>query len=333
MLLPCATAMGATFDRDLIVEAGKKLRRETREKCCQILLAPTVCLQRSSLIGRGFEASGEDPWLSGTLAADYINGVQSEGVGCAIKHYAAHNQSSDPHDDSIWASERTLREVHLLPFQIATRQSNPWTYMASYHKINGVHTSEDPSLINHVLRDDWKWDSLVMSDWFGMCSTAASLNAGLDLEMPRPSRWRGGLLLWLWLAGKVKTPTIDSAVRNLLNLINKVQPSLEPLNVPVGDPLEERELCRRIAGESIVLLKNKKNILLLDPKAGGKTYALIGPGPLYPAMSGGGLADLVGYYVSQLLDALKELVGAENVTANIGSYGKQYSLPSRASSP
>ncbi|KAF7171510.1 hypothetical protein CNMCM5623_003838 [Aspergillus felis] len=328
MLLPCATAMGATFDRDLIASAGKMLGRETREKGCQILLAPTVCLQRSPLIGRGFEAFGEGPWLSGTLAAAYINGVQSEGVGCAIKHYAAHNQSSDPHDDSIWASERTLREVHLLPFQIATRHSNPWTYMTSYHRINGVHTSEDPWLINQILRDDWKWDGLVMSDWFGMCSTAGSLNAGLDLEMPGPTRWRGPLPLWSFLAGKVKLRTIDFAVRNLLNLINRVQPSLEPLNpldVAVGDTPEKRELCRRIAAESIVLLKNEKNILPLDAKSGSKTYGLIGPGALYPAVSGGGSADLVGYYVSQPLDALKELVGVENVTANVGCYGHLFS--------
>jgi beta-glucosidase len=317
--------MGATFDRDLIARAGKMLGRETREKGCQILLAPTVCLQRSPLIGRGFEAFGEDPWLSGTLAADYINGVQSEGVGCAIKHYAAHNQSSDPHDDSVWASERTLREVHLLPFQIATRQSNPWTYMTSYHRINGVHTSEDPWLINQILRHDWKWDGLVMSDWFGMCSTAGSLNAGLDLEMPGPTRWRGPLLLWSFLAGKVKLRTIDFAVRNLLNLINRVQPSLQPLNpldVAVGDTPEKRELCRRIAAESIVLLKNERNILPLDAKSGRKTYGLIGPGALYPAVSGGGSADLVSYYVSKPLDALKELVGAENATANVGCYGK-----------
>jgi beta-glucosidase len=138
--------------------------------------------------------------------------VQSQGVGCAIKHYAAHNQSSGSHNDSIWASERTLREVYLLPFQIATKQSNPWTFMTSYHKINGVHTSEDPWLINQILRDDWGWDGLVMSDWFGMCSTAGPLNAGMDLEMPGPTRWRGPLLLWSFLAGKVKLPTIDFAV-------------------------------------------------------------------------------------------------------------------------
>ncbi|KAJ6153840.1 hypothetical protein N7485_012209 [Penicillium canescens] len=231
MLLPSATAIGATFDRDLIAVVGKMLGRETREKGCQVLLAPTVCLQRSPLIGRGFKAFGEDPWLSGTLASDYINGVQLEGVACSIKHYAAHDQSTMSPEDSIWASERTLRE-------------------------------------------------------------------------------------------KVKEATLDVAVKNLLNLTNKVRPSLEPvLSLTAGNSPKKGELCRKVAAESIVLLKNEKGILPLDTKLGGKTYALIGLGALYPAVSGGGSADLIPYYVSKPLDALKELVRAENVTATIGCYG------------
>ncbi|KAJ6064662.1 hypothetical protein N7499_013342 [Penicillium canescens] len=193
MLLPSATAIGATFDRDLIAVVGKMLGRETREKGCQVLLAPTVCLQRSPLIGRGFKAFGEDPWLSGTLASDYIN---------------------------------------------------------------------------------------------------------------------------------VKEATLDVAVKNLLNLTNKVRPSLEPvLSLTAGNSPKKGELCRKVAAESIVLLKNEKGILPLDTKLGGKTYALIGLGALYPAVSGGGSADLIPYYVSKPLDALKELVRAENVTATIGCYG------------
>ncbi|KAJ6011685.1 hypothetical protein N7522_002040 [Penicillium canescens] len=322
MLLPSATAMGATFDRDLMAAVGKMLGRETREKGCQVLLAPTVCLQRSPLIGRGFEAFGEDPWLSGTLASDYINGVQSEGVACSIKHYAAHDQSTMSPEDSIWASERTLREVHLLPFQIAMTQANPWSLMTSYHRINGTHICEDPWIINQILRNDWGWNGLVMSDWFGTYSTAEALNAGMDLEMPGPTRWRGPLLLWSIVSKKVKEATLDVAVKNLLNLTNKVRPSLKPvLSSTAGNSPEKGELCRKVAAESIVLLKNEKGILPLDTKLGGKTYALIGPGALYPAVSGGGSADLIPYYVSKPLDALKELVGAENVTATVGCYG------------
>lgn len=321
MLLPSATAMGATFDRDLMAAVGKMLGRETREKGCQVLLAPTVCLQRSPLIGRGFEAFGEDPWLSGTLASEYVNGVQSQGVACSIKHYAAHDQSTMSLEDSIRVSERTLREVHLLPFQIATKQANPWSFMTSYHKINGTHVCEDPYLINKVLRKDWGWDGLVMSDWFGTYSTAEALNAGLDLEMPGPTRWRGDLVHWSIICDKVKKATVDAAVRNLLNLTNKVHTSLKPADPStVGDVPEKRELCRKVAGESVVLLRNEKSILPLEPKA-DKTYGLIGPGALYPAISGGGSADLVSYYVSKPLDALTELVGAEKVTVNVGCHG------------
>lgn len=323
MLLPCSTAMAATFDRGLLTAIGKNLGRETREKGCQVLLAPTVCLQRSPLLGRGFEEFSEDPWLSGTLAADFVNGVQSEGVGCSIKHYAAHDQSAEAIEDSIWASERTLREVHLMPFQIAVKQANPWSVMTSYHKINGVNVSEDPWLINRMLREDWGWDGLVMSDWFGTFSTSEALNAGMDLEMPGPVRWRGPLLLWAVLARKVSQATLDSAVRNVLNLTNKVDSARAALDPSTtGDTAEKKELCRKVAADSIVLLKNERSILPLNPKASGKKYALIGPGALYPSASGGGSADLVPYYISKPLDALNELVGAENVTANVGCHGK-----------
>ncbi|CEN60566.1 hypothetical protein ASPCAL03002 [Aspergillus calidoustus] len=323
MLLPSATAMGATFDRKLMLSVGRMLGRETREKGCQVLLAPTVCLQRSPLIGRGFEAFGEDPWLSGTLASDYVNGVQSESVACAIKHYAAHDQSTMSQEDSIWASERTLRELHLLPFQIAAKQANPWSIMTSYHKINGIHTAEHPWLINQVLREDWGWDGLVMSDWFGTYSTTEALDAGLDLEMPGPTRWRGQLLFWAVISKKLKQATLNAAVRNYLNLLNKVQPALEQQvdQSTAGDSPEKRKLCRKVAAESIVLLKNENGILPLDAKRPGTKYALIGPGVLYPAVSGGGSSDLMPYYISKPLDALNELVGAENVTANIGCYG------------
>jgi beta-glucosidase len=132
-------------------------------------------------------------------------------------------------EDSIWTSERTLRELHLLPFQIAAKQANPWSIMTSYHKLNGIHTAEHPWLINDVLREDWGWDGLVMSDWSDTYSTTEALDAGLDLEMPGPTRWRGQLLLWAVISKKLKQATLDIAVRNYLNLLNKVQPALEQL--------------------------------------------------------------------------------------------------------
>jgi beta-glucosidase len=154
--------MGATFDKSLLHRIGTLLGQESLAKNAQVLLAPTVCLQRSPLIGRGFEAFGEDPVLSGTLASHYINGLQSLGVGAALKHFAAHDQSPMSIEDSIRMSERTLREVHLLPFQIAVRNSNPWAIMTAYHKINGKHASENEVILD-ILRKEWGWKGCVMS--------------------------------------------------------------------------------------------------------------------------------------------------------------------------
>ncbi|KAF4463740.1 beta-glucosidase j [Fusarium albosuccineum] len=317
MLLPSATAMGATFDTNLIHTAGELLAAEAREKKCHVLLAPTVCIQRSPLLGRGFEAFGEDPWLNGTIASAYVNGVQEHGIACSIKHYAAHDQSTMAIEDDVRASERTLREVHLLPFQLAVKNASPWAFMMAYNKINGVHAAEDPWLINTVLRQDWGWDGVVMSDWFGTYSTSESINAGMDLEMPGPSRWRGELLSWAVMSDKVKKPTIDASVRNILKLINKVQPWKDEAEVEGGDTQRKRDLCRKVASESIVLLKNERNILPLDPQT-KQTYGLIGPAICNPAVSGGGSADLTPYYISRPLEAIIDVVGSENVKTAIG---------------
>ncbi|KAJ4264255.1 hypothetical protein NW762_005449 [Fusarium torreyae] len=317
MLLPSATAMGATFDTDLIHTAGELLAAEAKEKKCNVLLAPTVCIQRSPLLGRGFEAFAEDPWLSGNIASAYVNGVQENGVACGIKHFAAHDQSLMSPEDDVRASERTLREVHMLPFQLAVKKSKPWAFMTAYNKINGIHAPEDPWLLGQVLRKDWGWDGLVMSDWFGTYSTAEALNAGLDLEMPGPSRWREDLMHWAIMSGKVQKPAVDAAVRNLLKLINKIQPWKGDVPAEIGNTKQKRDLCRRVASESIVLLKNEANILPLDATK-KQTYGLIGPAVRNPAISGGGSADLTPHYASRPLEAIADVVGSENVKTALG---------------
>lgn len=315
--------MGATFDVELMRRVGEMLAQETKERGCQVLLAPTVCLQRSPLIGRGFEAFGEDPTLSGLIASEYINGIQENGVAVSIKHYAAHDQSSDSIEDGIRAAERTLREAHLMPFQLAVKHANPWSFMTAYHRINGVHNSEDPWLIDQVLRQQWGWNGLVMSDWFGTYSTAEAVNAGLDLEMPGPTMWRGDNLARAVAARKVKMSTIDQRVKNLLNLVNKVQPALEWQTqvdkTACGDTPEKREVCREVARSSIVLLKNDTKSLPLDPSV-PQTYGLIGPGVANPAINGGGSADLIPYYVRTPLEAIQDVVGKERVQTAIGCH-------------
>ena len=255
--------MGATFDVDLLECIGKLLGDEARCKQVHVLLAPTVCLQRSPLIGRGFEAFGEDPILSGTLGASYIRGVQDRGVATSIKHYAAHDQSDNCIEDNICMTERTLRELHLLPFQLTLSKSDPWTVMSAYHKINGIHTSEDPLLLKRILREEWGFKGLVMSDWWGTYSTSEAINAGLDLEMPGPTQWRGKILHLAVQSRKVSQAVVDESVRNVLNLVKKVTAVESPYNPLAANSQENRALIRQVAADSIVLLKNDRKALPL----------------------------------------------------------------------
>ena len=307
--------MGATFDVELLRKVGSLLGQEARAKRVHVLLAPTVCLQRSPLMGRNFEAFGEDPILSGLLGEAYIKGVQSQGVGTSIKHYAAHDQSDNSIEDDVLMTERTLRELHLLPFQLSFRNEHPWTVMTAYNKINGIHASEDPLLLKTILRDEWNFQGLVMSDWWGTYSTSEAINAGLDLEMPGPTIFRGKALSTAVNTRKVSTATLDSAVRNVLNLANKITVSApdSPFNPSSANTPENRTFVRKVVADSIVLLKNKRKILPIVPDQ-AKTYGLIGDHFKYPALSGGGSAEVDPYYSITPYDAMVEAVGRDNVT-------------------
>ncbi|KAH6888522.1 glycoside hydrolase superfamily [Thelonectria olida] len=323
-LLPSATAMGATFDAGLLQEVGNLLGEEARSKGVHVLLAPTVCLQRSPLMGRGFEAFGEDPFLSGMLAAAYINGVQEQGVAPSIKHYVAHDQSKNSIEDNVCMTARTLREVHLMPFQLAMRHSRPWTVMTAYNKINGIHVSEDPLLLKRILRDEWAFDGLVMSDWFGTYSTSEAINAGLDLEMPGPTQFRGECLSVAVNSRKVSHETIDGAVRNVLNLINKVKAVESTEDAPVTNTPEHQRLIRKLVADGIVLLKNERSMLPILHE-NNKSYGLIGDHFKYPALGGGGSAEVDPYYSVTPYDAIVEMVGEEKVSYATGCHSFKFS--------
>ncbi|KAF2005655.1 glycoside hydrolase family 3 protein [Amniculicola lignicola CBS 123094] len=324
-LLPCATSMGATFDVELLEKAGALLGTDAKNKRINVLLAPTVCLQRSPLIGRGFEAFGEDPMLSGLMGAAYIRGVQGQRVATCIKHYAAHDQSKDSTEDNMCMTHRTLRELHALPFQLAIKYSDPWSIMSAYHKINGVHASEHPVLLQEILRDDWGFKGLVMSDWWGTYSTSEAINAGLDLEMPGPSVFRGRALSWAVSSRKVYEATVDKSVRRFLELFQKTLPNVDPSVDPsAANTDENRALIRRLAGEGIVLLKNTKDVLPLKQE-GKKTFGLIGDHFKRPALGGGGSSEVEPYYIVTPYDAMVEAVGEDNVTYKPGAYSFRYS--------
>ncbi|GKU04859.1 beta-glucosidase k [Fusarium langsethiae] len=323
-MLPSATGMGATFNTELIHKIGSLLGEEAKYRGVHVLLAPTLCLQRSPLIGRGFEAFGEDPFLSGTLGAHYINGVQEQGVGTSVKHYAAHDQSDNSIEDNVVMTERTLRELHMLPFQLALRGSDPWTIMTSYNKINGVHVSEDPLLMKQILREEWGYKGLVMSDWFGTYSTSEAINAGLDLEMPGPTDWRGKRLSIAVNSRKVSKATVDQSVENVLNLVNKVKAGEVSGKPPQSDTPEQRALIRQLVAESIVLLKNKKEWLPIQNPEKLK-YGLIGDHVKNPSLCGGGSAEVEPYYGITPYEAIKEVVGEENITYTPGCNSFRFS--------
>jgi beta-glucosidase len=316
-MLPSATGMGATFNTELIHRIGSLLGEEAKVRGVHVLLAPTLCLQRSPLIGRGFEAFGEDPFLSGTLGAHYINGVQEQGVATSVKHYAAHDQSDNSIEDNAVMTERTLREVHMLPFQLALRGSEPWTIMTSYNKINGIHVSEDPLLMKEILREEWGFKGLVMSDWFGTYSTSEAINAGLDLEMPGPTDWRGKRLSIAVNSRKVSKATVDTAVENVLNLVNKCKAGEKSGKPPQSDTPEQRALIRQLVAESVVLLKNDKQKLPIK-NPGKLKFGLIGDHVKNPALCGGGSAEVEPYYGITPYEAIKEVVGEENITYTPG---------------
>ncbi|KAG7747866.1 hypothetical protein KL911_005396 [Ogataea haglerorum] len=184
--LTSGTGMGATFNTDLLVEAGELMAEEARHKGAHVVLGPTCNMQRGPLGGRGFESFSEDPVLSGMAAASVIQGIQKSGIAATIKHFVCNDLEDERRSVNSIVSERALREIYLLPFQLAIKHANPRCLMTAYNKVNGEHASQSKGLLTDVLREEWGWDGLVMSDWFGVYSVKAAIDAGLDLECPGP---------------------------------------------------------------------------------------------------------------------------------------------------
>lgn len=308
--LPCGTGLAATWDCDLLEKAGDLIGKEGKAKGAQCWLGPTVCVPRSPLGGRGFESMSEDPYATGKLAAAYIRGVQSQGIISTIKHWLANDQEHERIGVNVMVNERALREIHMLPFQISIREAAPGAVMSCYNKVNGIHVSESQEFLDDLLRGDWGWKGLVMSDWFGTYSTAESLSAGLDLEMPGPSRIRGQLADLAVSSRKVTHATINARARNVLEFVKRASQVDVAAEESGRDFPEDRALNRQLASSSVVLLKNEQSLLPLDPK-GVKKVALIGPNMKTVALCGGGSAALQPYYQVSLYQALLEQLGPD----------------------
>ncbi|KAK2758461.1 glycoside hydrolase family 3 domain protein [Colletotrichum kahawae] len=318
--LPSGVSLAATWDKQVIKDVSQVLIAEAKSKGVDVLLGPTVCIPRTPLGGRNFEAYSEDPFLTGKLAAEYINTVQAAGIGTCVKHYAANDQENRRFFIDEKIPERALREIHLQPFQIAVRHSNPWTIMTAYNKINGDFCSANHYLIRDILRSEWGWDGLVMSDWFGTNSVVPSLTAGLDLEMPGPVRRRGKHLLEAHRQGLVDNSFIDASTSRVLELVYKTGKS----NIPdwkegpeqAVDLPEHRAILRRAGAEGIVLLKNDSEILPLK-NLDGKTVAFIGPNSNRSVATGGGSSNLSPHYRTTPFGSFSKEVSSTYPTAKV----------------
>src|SRR6266699_3493251 len=309
---PAEISLASTWNTDLVERVGLALAHEAKTKGAQVLLGPTVNIQRSPLGGRNFECFSEDPYLSARLAVAYINGLQGEGVGASIKHYVCNDQEFKRTSISSEVRERALREIYLLPFQVAVREANPWSIMAAYNYVNGIAASENPYLLTEILRQEWGYDGVVVSDWlFSVKSTAASVNAGLDLEMPEP-RWRGEKLLEAVQQGEVKETTIDTSVRRLLQLLVKAGLFEHPQEGPEQaiDLPEHRALIREAGAEGIVLLKNEQHVLPLQREQ-LTSIAMIGPNAKVAQIMGGGSAQVNAHYAITPFDGIVAKVGEQ----------------------
>jgi beta-glucosidase len=307
---PAEISLASTWDQDLLQRVGQALAREAKMKGAQVLLAPTINIQRSPLGGRNFECFSEDPYLSARLAVAYINGLQREGVGASIKHYVCNDQEFERFSISSEVRERVLREIYLRPFEAAVCEARPWTIMAAYNKVNGIPASESPYLLTEILREEWGFDGVVVSDWFeSVKSTSASVNAGLDLEMPSP-HWRGEKLLVAVERGEVAEATIDTSVRRLLQLLVKAGLFEHAEAAPEQDidlP-EHRALIREAAAEGIVLLKNEQHVLPLQRER-LNSIAVIGPNAQVAQIMGGGSAQVNAHYAITPFDGIVSKVG------------------------
>lgn len=306
--LPCATALGATFDVDLLRSIGKFLGQEAKAKGAHVLLGPTINIQRSPLGGRGYESFSEDPFLSGTLAGEYCKGVHEEEIITTPKHFVCNDQEHERLAVDSIVTDRALREIYLMPFMLAIKNARPKAVMTAYNKVNGTHAAENPKVLD-ILRKDWGWEGLLMSDWYGTYSTSEGINAGLDLEMPGPTQWRGAALSHAVTSNKVRQHVLDERVRAVLKTVKEAAKSGVVEDAKEGglNRPEDQRFLRRVAAESIVLLKNETSILPFDKS---KTVAVIGPNAKVATYSGGGSASLLPYCTVTPFDGVSSQCGS-----------------------
>ncbi len=313
---PTASALAATWNREFVYQVGEALGEECREEKVGVILGPGVNIKRSPLCGRNFEYFSEDPYLTGEIAKSHIRGVQSQGIGTSVKHYAVNNQEYRRMTIDAIVDERALREIYLAGYEIAVKEAQPWTVMCAYNKVNGAYCSEHKHLMTDILKEEWGHKGLVVTDWGAMNERVEGLAAGVELEMPGVKNGNDAQIVAAVQEGRLDEAILDQAVERILTMIFKAQETLS--EDYAYDRQIHHALARRVAGEGAVLLKNEQDILPLQKNA---QVALIGQFAKTPRYQGAGSSLINPTQVDNIYDEVVKLVGDDNV-----SYAPGYSL-------
>ncbi len=300
---PSGSALACSFDRSLLKEIGHAIGEECQAEHVAILLGPAVNSKRSPLCGRNFEYFSEDPYLTSELAVSHIEGVQSEGVGTSLKHFAVNNQEHRRMSTNAIVNERALREIYLACFEGAIKKAKPWTVMCAYNQVNGTFCAENDILLRDILREEWGFEGFVVSDWGAVNDRVTGLAAGLDLEMPGNGGLGDAKIIKAVQDGSLREEVLDLTVERILTMVLRAQN--EQNSHAHYDRLSHHHLARKAARESIVLLKNDDHILPLSPT---QRIAVIGSFAKYPRYQGGGSSHVVPTELSDVWSALQKTI-------------------------
>lgn len=296
----CGTA--ASFNRELLTKMGETIGKECQAEGISVILGPAVNIKRSPLCGRNFEYYSEDPLVATEMAGAMIQGVQSQNVGTSIKHFLANNQETRRMSSDSRIDERTLHEIYLAAFEGAVKKQKPWTVMCSYNKINGVYGAQNHQYLTETLRNQWGFDGYVMSDWGAVNDRVEDLKAGLDLEMPSSLGANDKLIVEAVQNGELDEKILDRAVERILNIVFRFQENRD--RSAVWNKEKDHEMARKIAEETIVLLKNEESIL---PLRGTEQIAVIGKYAKTPRYQGGGSSHINSYKVTSAMDMMSDM--------------------------
>lgn len=312
---PSAVGLASSWDRKLIGEVGRALGKEAQAENVGVILGPGANIKRSPLCGRNFEYFSEDPYLSSEMAASHINGVQSQGVGTSLKHFAANNQEHRRMSVDAIIDERTLREIYLASFENVVKKSQPWTVMSAYNRVNGEFASEHQTLLTDILRDEWGFEGFVVSDWGAVNERVSGLEAGLDLEMPATDGLGDNKIFEAVKTGKLSEATLNRAVERLLRIIfMAVDHHIEGATY---DKAKHHQLAKQVASEGMVLLKNEEQIL---PLSQDKNIAVIGALAQNPRYQGGGSSHINPTKLDNIYEEIQKTASSQSTIAYAQGY-------------